>query len=419
MVIFTKQLSQLTFKDIEDFCVEKYPEGVELDYKREFPSNLAKTIAAFSNNRGGIVILGVEEDSSTGLPEAWKGVKNDAKHSERVNQIIATVDPTPDYEVHVTDERGGCVFIIVRVFEGYSTPYYVKNDSNIYWRTGNIAKLLDIASPDAVELLFKKREEARKARDEQILLATGVFNSAVSRADSERLGMIAEKQVPAEQSGYYPHTLGTQTSLCTIDIQPYYPRKSLISPSELEASLPGLRVSGHFGGVPPEQRPESIPQGVLFFEWGERTGAIFSTQVSSAGLIHRVQDVLRVDEKGNKRIYLSSVAVELLMVLKFAGNFYSKVGYQGSLFGSLKIKGVQGNTLFPIVPDGWRNWDDFNKALLNEYRWVLDLDTSVLTNQSRFTEFITDRIREIYWSVGYKKINEKLLADFLKQSGLS
>lgn len=80
MDILNKSVKTFSFDNIVDFCKQKHIEGIQLDYKREFPSKgLAKHFAAFSNTRGGIIIIGVEEDRKTGIPKAWEGIKNEGK----------------------------------------------------------------------------------------------------------------------------------------------------------------------------------------------------------------------------------------------------------------------------------------------------------------------------------------------------
>ena len=124
MKLLNTPVKDLTFDDVIVFCKEKQVEGVQIDYKKEFPQKgLAKHFASFSNKRGGIIIIGVEEDTKTGIPIKWEGVKNEGKLIDRVHQFAANVEPLPNYEVATTNEVGGKVFLLVRIFEGDVTPY--------------------------------------------------------------------------------------------------------------------------------------------------------------------------------------------------------------------------------------------------------------------------------------------------------
>ncbi len=128
MYILNKPIETFGFDDIAAFCEEGHIEGIQLDYKRELPKDLAKHFAAFSNTRGGVIIAGVDEDKEAGAPKTWDGVENEGKLVERVYQYAANVEPLPSLRVHPTDERNGKVFLLIRIFEGDRTPYYVQNE---------------------------------------------------------------------------------------------------------------------------------------------------------------------------------------------------------------------------------------------------------------------------------------------------
>jgi len=267
MNIFNQSIQELQFDDIVVFCSEKKVEGIQLEYKKEFPrKGLAKLFASMSNTRGGLIILGIEEDEKIGIPKAWDGVKNDGKLIDRVHQYAAQVEPIPSYEVCTTDENNGNVFILIRIFEGDQTPYYVQNDANIWVRTGNITNPIDIASPDALELLFRKREKAEKARSVYIQQTEEVFLAALKRAEKFRKQLIAEeknkfdleqrasgnKPVNFSQlnSSYCPSELGSNTTMCTILIQPYYPKKAFFSPIEIKSAISEFTAQGFNGSFP-------------------------------------------------------------------------------------------------------------------------------------------------------------------------
>jgi predicted HTH transcriptional regulator len=192
MRILTTPIEDITFADIVGFCQEKQIEGTELDYKKDLSEKgLAKHIAAFSNTRGGIMIIGVEEDSKTGVPLKWEGVDNDGKLIDRIHQYAANVTPLPSYTVRVTDEVNGKVFLLLRILEGDSTPYYVRNRSDIWVRLGNISTQ---ASPEDLQRLIGKKEQAAQARAFFISRAEEVSLAALKRAERERRRLVAEDQ---------------------------------------------------------------------------------------------------------------------------------------------------------------------------------------------------------------------------------
>ena len=90
MSLWYKTPSEITFADIDQFCKSMQPEGARLDYKGiAFPKDLAKTIAAFANTLGGLIILGVDANKNTNMP-IWPpdaGMPMDAGLSERVVSV--------------------------------------------------------------------------------------------------------------------------------------------------------------------------------------------------------------------------------------------------------------------------------------------------------------------------------------------
>jgi predicted HTH transcriptional regulator len=86
--LWQKSVSELDFSDIDQFCAGKPRENTRLDFKVDFPNNLEKTIAAFANTLGGLILLGVDSDPATNTP-IWpptKGMPSQVGLEERVYQ---------------------------------------------------------------------------------------------------------------------------------------------------------------------------------------------------------------------------------------------------------------------------------------------------------------------------------------------
>ena len=62
-MIYTTPIDNITWSAVEEFCAQGIAEGTYLDYKVEFPTELARTIAAMANTLGGVVLIGVEEST--------------------------------------------------------------------------------------------------------------------------------------------------------------------------------------------------------------------------------------------------------------------------------------------------------------------------------------------------------------------
>ena len=300
-------------------------------------------------------------------------------------------------------------------------------------RTGNISNPIDIASPDALELLFRKREKAQSARSYFLGKAQDIYLAALKRAENERLSIIAKQKEDylkkLQQDGVanpnlegfksitYKEKLGTQAAISTIQLQPYYPHKSFISPLELKNSIEAIRARGKSWVEFPSLNQETIPEGVLSFNWNEENGSIDCEQLYGYGLVYLSKDVLWIED-GRPKVYLSHVARQLFVTLLATANFYKHIGYQGNITGYLLIHGVEGAEISRILAQGWTpHFFENKRFFLNKYLWDIDIDTSVLNNPKELQEFFIEMIKEIYVGLNCPPIQEDLLKAFLKDEG--
>jgi len=423
MKILSKPINDFSFEDIVEFCKQGYIEGFQLDYKKELPSKgLAKHFASFSNSRGGAIIIGVEEDK-TGKPSTYDGITFDSKLADKIHQFATSVEPRPLYDLHVTNEAKGKVFILVRIYQGDRTPYYVHNVANIYVRSGNITDPISLASPEAVELLVGKKDKAKLARENYIRIARENYDAGLKVEERKRLKLIAVEKANYQQpkeyhSQYYQKPLGTEVSILTILLQPYYPQKALCTPRDIKENIEQIRYRKGSADFP-DLNLKPIQEGVYRFQHNN-DGWLKCQQVFSAGLLYLAEDVLEQDAT-KKHIYIERIAVNYIMFLKALTNFYSQFNYQGAIYGYVELDGINGAQLKRIVPYGYGNgpfWHEDEEApLKDKYVWKIEIETSLLHDDVALQNHIIGFIKEIYWSLGYEDVGEDLLKAFLKQNG--
>ena len=95
MDLLAQDFGSITCQDVVEFCNQQIVENTELDYKMVIPRDLTKHFSAMSNRYGGLIIVGVGEDSQTGLPTTYEGIVNDGKQIDRVHQFANNVRPLP------------------------------------------------------------------------------------------------------------------------------------------------------------------------------------------------------------------------------------------------------------------------------------------------------------------------------------
>ncbi len=121
MSLWQKPAAEISFADVDVFLSTKLPEGHRLDYKLQFPNDLAKTIAAFANTLGGTIMLGVDSDKGTNEP-VWPPVAGMSTPgvADRVVQIAteAIYPPVRVSVAVVANERlAGHQIAVIRVDE--------------------------------------------------------------------------------------------------------------------------------------------------------------------------------------------------------------------------------------------------------------------------------------------------------------
>jgi hypothetical protein len=422
MDILTKPIQSFSFEDVVLFCTNGPPEGVEIDYKQQYPKRgIEKFLTAFSNTRGGVIIVGVEEDRKTGRPVKWEGIDDNAKLIETIYQESCNVTPQPAFEVHkTTPAPTGKVFVLIRVFEGDKTPYYVQNDSNIWIRTGNISNPIDISSPEWTELLVGKKEKAERARSGLIQMARDVYDAALIQAERERQTLIsrAKQKGDGSERNYYQKKLGSEVVMFTIMIQPFFPREALAQPQEIHEKIQEISYPRNGYREFPDLNQAAVPEGMMHFKHNY-DGYIESQQIYSKGLVYIKLDVLRVNEQGKRIVYLSHIAGRLFTVLKGAMNFYQFFGHQGVIKINLSLEQLVDTYLSEIRSDGYLFFDDGHEGLLQNYSWDFDLETRELNDPAKFKQLLYRIMRKIYWDLGFKELAQQIFDNFLRQNKLT
>lgn len=434
MEILSKPINTFTFEEVVEFCKQGYIEGFQLDYKKELPSKgLAKHFASFSNSRGGVIIIGVEEDK-TGKPAIYEGIVFDSKLADKIHQYATSVEPRPLYDLHVTNEVNGKVFILIRIYEGDRTPYYVHNEANIFVRSGNITDPIGLASPEAIELLVGKKDKARIARENYIRIAKENYEAGLKVEEKKRLRLIAvEKanyqqqveraksqgqQPPEYRSQHYQKPLGSDVSMLTILLQPYFPLRALCTPRDIKANIEQIRYRKGSADFP-DLNLKPIQEGVYHFSHNY-DGRLNCHQVFSTGLLYFTDDLLRQDDT-RRHIYIETVAAHYITFLKALKNLYVIINYQGAISGYVELDGINGAQLKRIVPNGYTSghfWHlEAEIPLKNKYVWPIDIETFLLHDEIALQNHIISFIKEIYWSLGYEDVSDDLLKAFLKQNG--
>lgn len=109
----------------------EYDKKAMLEIKK--PKSWCKSVSAFANTSGGVLIFGVSDDGKI------IGLTDPEGDAERISEIIKTrLDPIPEFNLRFCEEEGKRL-IILDIYKGDETPYYYSGDGvmEAYIRVGN------------------------------------------------------------------------------------------------------------------------------------------------------------------------------------------------------------------------------------------------------------------------------------------
>ncbi|SCL70375.1 MULTISPECIES: helix-turn-helix domain-containing protein [Micromonospora] len=131
----------LTYKQVKGLIPDT-TEGPDLDFKRDTYGSrdkdrkeLCADVGGLANANGGLLILGMEEDSQG---RATKDVGVDISDAERVRlhqTVVANVQPTPTFDIIPVEDpdRPGTGFLVIWVARTATAPHaYIQNNSLLY-----------------------------------------------------------------------------------------------------------------------------------------------------------------------------------------------------------------------------------------------------------------------------------------------
>ena len=119
--------------DMSKFIGEATAYDKKLMLERKEPLSWLKSVSAFANTSGGLLLYGVDNDGNL------VGLENAERDAEDISEMIKSLmDPIPEFDLSLHAEDGR-KFVVVSVKAGTTTPYYVflKGHRDAYIRIGN------------------------------------------------------------------------------------------------------------------------------------------------------------------------------------------------------------------------------------------------------------------------------------------
>ena len=119
--------------DMSKYIGEATAYDKKMMLERKEPLSWLKSVSAFANTSGGLLLYGVDNDGNL------VGLENAERDAEDISEMIKSLmDPIPEFDLSLHTEDGR-KFVLVSVKAGTTTPYYVflKGHRDAYIRIGN------------------------------------------------------------------------------------------------------------------------------------------------------------------------------------------------------------------------------------------------------------------------------------------
>jgi len=396
-MLFTKEITKITFEDVLNFCNERIKESINLDYKKDFPSDLEKTIAAFANTMGGLIIIGVDEND--GKPKfPVEGLEYKEGFSERItNIILSNIYPPIFPEIQVCEPVEDKTFVIIRVPQSNMTPHFIRHRTQIYIRTNDINHPEELAPAEQIEWLRDKRKKSEELRELLYTNALERYNNYLKLHNSS----------------------GISFGEATISIAPLYPSNPYKSPQEIKEIANEIKAMGYGYEFPYsfyEARP--IEGGAAKFFYNKDNQYIEYTELNQFGLLYYKKDLGSQEEESEgktgkiKKIYLVQIIALIDLFLEASANFYERLGYWGLVKFKLSLEKLLGIKSIGIGRQLFFEKENIsidNKLNKDREYYVNDI-------KKRRIELLIELIKDIGWSLGWDYITEDEIKEVLKEN---
>lgn len=329
--MFTKPVQDLEFSDIESFC-KIYREGIRVEYKESIPKKkLPKTISAFANTLGGILVLGVKANKVSNRAEfPIEGMeKKDGIEETITVSSLQGIYPAVFPEVKVLDvpDRSDRIVVVVKVHESIEAPHAIQNSTRVYIRTGSQSQPYELAEIDRIEYMLKRRQKPLERKQQIVSAAKNRY---------VRYRKLQKQTVP-------------RLPTLQIAVSVTFPYQPIISLEQLDQFVqnipPGDPVKFLTDYV------KRVHEGICHpLPWDNR---FEYHEINQYGLIFLKEDVDKVKsnwEGGSPEdeiLYVSFPALiaETGRVLHLADLFFSQCGYLGNVEVKLAIDNILGEKL--------------------------------------------------------------------------
>jgi len=413
--IFGKPVEGVTFEDILSFCELKIPEGINLDYKQDLslPTKLAKSIATFANTRGGLILVGVVDDSDDKPVVPATGMDYDEKMPLTVTNIILShIYPPVAPQVHVCPKgKGDKTFLLIDIPESTDAPHWVFNKKELYIRVAQRSasgSWEDFATSEQYEWLRNKREKSLDLRWRIIQNLDYHFKECIKKRDVGNTTIYRGDQVT-----------GILTRLLRVSVSPAFPQEALFAVPQSYELVKKIAVQDYYGTdywFPTFLETRHVFQNgtITHGSFAEPEEYLFSALDTSGTFVYN-ETVIKeqVGEKNELSYSLDFlyIVARLDQFFTSAANLYKEIGYSGLLRIDVVLNGKSFMRL--VLPSsGFPSSKHVSQGA--NFMWNSEVYTSEISEEKDRYGTIKSIIRELMYMFGIEYFKWEILENYYK-----
>ncbi|HBV98163.1 MAG: hypothetical protein JL50_00355 [Peptococcaceae bacterium BICA1-7] len=373
---FNKPVEQLERGDLDLLARNEIAEGLYMEYKEDFPHNLAKIVASFANTFGGWILIGVDARNPQNMPLAFPGIELTGGPKDRLRHICRDgINPVPLFTSKIVDlpESPGRGVLVARIEES-SYPPHITRDGRIYRRNGEGSDPAPETDRYILDRLFEKSRQNK-----------GQVKALIAQKLAEvETGVPTIKVIscPVPLNQYIIHPFFTGIMLDQIE------KKALQTWEDLKPA-----------------RIRFEPEGIIL-EHGFQ-----ALEILRSGMILYRRDipVSRTKMPSGEAFFLNHLVIKdaVYNTLSFARRIYSEANYMGLFVAKVALENVRSKGL------GDPEYQDYYAAgadVLSRYQditlpyWFTPMAVKELDHHGRIGDTL---LQLVYRSFGFRVLDDK------------
>lgn len=420
-MLYTKPINEISYQDVIDFCKAGHSEGVILEYKRDFTlfsnEKLAKTVAAFANTYGGMLIIGISAPSGKPVtPFEGFAFDTSLKYEEKIESVILSYIKEPVFpEVCVCDPVNGKTFIVVRVAESHLTPHRISENTKIYVRTGQSSTPNEEATWDRIEWLTARRKKSEEFREILIEEGERYFKDACKLRGIK----------PEDKDPYF--------AILSVRTIPLFPQNPLIPYKSLDNIENDITINGRHRFPAHLYDSDPVQNGIrklhITNDDANKSahGKAFEyTHLNAFGLYLYKHDIGDVDEKIIKKSDGSEEKIEvsginfyyipsiLHQFLASAILFYHKLGYWGTIQITLELNNALGIHMPHPLKGRIHGGEEMLRIPNDHLKWEKTVGVPFL--KERMRDVVVEMVDAAAWSLGVRYFTEEQIRKYFHET---